>query len=110
MALPEASEVVEQIEGGNDSPSAQQSEAAPESTPQTVAELDKLEKFKFEGQEYTPQELKNAILRQSDYTRKTQEFSQERRFYDNLQADLRSVRSNPALAAEFRRTYPEKFH
>ncbi len=112
MAFPDSAEVAEQIEGGATGPSEGGSDLAPEAdaSAPTVAELDKLEKFKFEGQEYTPQELKKAILRQSDYTRKTQEFSQERRFYDNLNADLSAVRKNPALIAEFKRTYPEKFH
>ncbi len=111
MAFPDSAEVAEQIEGGATGPSESGSDLAPEvASAPSIAELDKLEKFKFEGQEYTPQELKKAILRQSDYTRKTQEFSQERRFYDNLNADLGKVRQNPTLAAEFKRTYPEKFH
>ena len=118
MAFPDAAEVAEQVEGGATGPSETGSDAAPDAhggdtTAAAIAELDKVEKFKFEGKEYTPKELrewKQNGLRQQDYTRKTQEFSQERRFYDNLQADLRTVRSNPALAAEFRRTYPEKFH
>lgn len=106
MALPEASEVVSSIESGNESP--QGSDLAP--SPST--ELDKLEKFTFEGKEYTPKQVKewrDNGLRQADYTRKTQEFSQERRFYENLSADLKHVRGNPALVAEFRRIYPEKF-
>lgn len=83
----------------------------------SVTELDKLEKFRFEGQEYTPKALKEAILRMKDYTQKTQEhsksvesFNQERKFYDNLWADLEKVRSGAADPAEFVRVYPEKFH
>lgn len=82
-----------------------------------IAELDKMEKFKFEGQEYTPRALKEAILRQKDYTQKTQEhsrnvesFKQEQKFYDNLWADLEAVRRAPNLASEFIKLYPEKFH
>lgn len=83
----------------------------------SVTELDKLEKFRFEGQEYTPKALKEAILRMQDYTRKTQEhsrtvesFKQEQKFYDNLWADLEAVRKDRNLAAEFIKVYPEKFH
>lgn len=115
MAFPDSSEVAQAIENAPDAApeSASGGDLAPENaapTEQQLTELERLEKFKFDGQEYTPQELKKAILRQADYTRKTQEFSQERRYYDNLKADLRSVRANPALASEFRRVYPQKFH
>lgn len=117
MGFPDIETVTNALETGDTSApettgaEAGGSDLAPDTqTPPPVTELDKLEKFKFENQEYTPQELKKAILRQQDYTRKTQEFSQERRFYDNLSADLKHVRGNPALAQEFRRIYPEKFH
>lgn len=82
-----------------------------------IAELDKMEKFRFEGQEYTPKALKEAILRMQDYTRKTQEhsrnvesFKQEQKFYENLASDLDAVRKDRNLASEFIKIYPEKFH
>lgn len=85
-----------------------------------ILELDKIEKFKFEGQEWSPKDLKNAYLRQQDYTRKTQDLARERdtvegyksekRFVDNLFLDLKNVKDNPALADQFRKIYPEKFH
>lgn len=112
MSFHDSSEVAQAIENAPETDStegAPQGDLAP-NAPAPLTELEKLEKFKFEGQEYSPQELKKAMLRQQDYTRKTQEFSQERRFYDNLRADLRTIRANPALASEFRRIYPQKFH
>lgn len=119
MSFPDPSEVAQAMENGVESPQ-QGSDVAPDAAPDaapSIAELDKLEKFKFDGREYTPQELKRAILRQSDYTKKTQEFSQERKthqeerkFYDNLRIDLKAVKTNPSLAAEFRKIYPQKFH
>jgi hypothetical protein len=84
-----------------------------------IAELDKLEKFKFQGKEWTPKDLEKAILRQQDYTKKTQglseerkAFEQDRKFADNLYYDLKYVRENPTQAAinEFIKTYPEKYH
>lgn len=111
MGYPDTAEVTQAIEGSEaTAPDSSGTDLAPDTEAAPITELDKLEKFKFENQEYTPQELKKAILRQADYTRKTQEFSQERRFYDNLSADLKHVRANPALAQEFKRVYPEKFH
>ncbi len=86
-------------------------------TAQQVVELEKVGKFKWEGKEWTPEELKKAALRLDDYTKKTQTLAEERKsldserkYYENLYADLASVRSNPELAREFVKVYPEKFH
>lgn len=102
------------LETTSQNPASQQGERSLESA---IAELDKMEKFRFEGQEYTPKALKEAILRQQDYSRKTQEhsksvesFKQEQKFYDNLWADLEMVRKDQSLASEFIKLYPEKFH
>lgn len=83
----------------------------------TVYELEKLSKFKYQGQEMTPKDLEAAMLRQRDYTQKTQSLSQEResfkseqKFYENLYYDLNNVKNNPSLANEFIKLYPEKFH
>lgn len=82
-----------------------------------IAELDKMERFKFDGQEYTPKDLKSAILRQKDYTQKTQSLSTERKsfedetkFYSNLAWDLIQLRNNPSLVDKFLSIYPQKFH
>lgn len=75
-----------------------------------ITDLDSLEKFKFEGKEWTPQELRDAYLMQSDYTKKTQELAEDRKFYDNLYYDLQKVAQDPRLESAFRTTYPEKFH
>jgi hypothetical protein len=94
---------------------APQETAAP-----SITELDKLERFRYQGKEWTPKDLEKAILRQEDYTRKTQTLAEERkaiesarseqRFYENLYADLNLVKQNPQLAAEFIKVYPQKFH
>lgn len=84
---------------------------------QALYELEKIGKFKFEGQEWTPEALKKAILREKDYTKKTQEIGEQRKsfetdekFYKNLHWDLKAVSQNPKLINEFIRTYPAKFH
>lgn len=99
-------------ESTQNSPSHQQGPELP-----SVAELEKMERFKFDGQEWTAKDLKNAYLRQQDYTRKTQElaelrkgFEQERKYYENLYADLQYVKDNPQFAQKFIETYPQKFH
>jgi len=86
--------------------------AEAEKTPEAQALLDlsKAEKFLFKGKEMTLTDLEKAMLRQEDYTRKTQALAEERKYYDNLTIDLDAVKRNPALASEFKKVYPEKFH
>lgn len=83
----------------------------------SLAELEKMEKFKFDGQEWTAKDLKSAYMRQQDYSRKTQElaeqrksFEETRKFYVNLNADLQFVKDNPQYAQKFLETYPQEFH
>lgn len=90
-----------------------QSDLAPESNQPSLAELEKMERFKFDGQEWTPKDLKNAILRMNDYTRKTQELSENRKsveteqlYRDNFQVDFQKVLHNPELLDVFRTYYP----
>lgn len=92
-------------------------------TIQQMVELDKLERFKWNGREWTPKELQDAALRHEDYTRKTQEAAQERKqaqeelrqaredrkFASNFAADLELVKENPALLAELKKIYPADY-
>lgn len=75
-----------------------------------ILDLDSHEKFLYKGREVTRQELESGHMRHEDYTRKTQEIAQERRYFANLDADLEKVRNNPSLAEEFKRIYPEQYH
>jgi hypothetical protein len=84
---------------------------------EALAELEKIGKFQYQGKTWTVGELEKAILRQQDYTKKTQSVAEERKaieedrkFYDNLYYDLEKVKANPKLANEFISLYPEKFH
>lgn len=113
----------EEVEQGQDQ-STEQTEAPtqqqdtetltqPEQTePQapSMVELDGLDKFRWAGRELTPKDLQSMVLMQSDYTRKTQAISEERKYYDNLHLDLDAVAKDPKLAAQFRQVYPKKFH
>lgn len=55
-------------------------EGEPEQTEETVAEIEEEEVEWEDGQKYrVPKPLKDALLRQSDYTRKTKEVAAERR-------------------------------
>ena len=84
---------------------------------QAMAELDKMDRFKFDGQEWTPKDLKAAVMRMKDYTQKTQglsedrkSFASEQKFYQNLAWDLVRLRDNPSRIQEFISLYPQKFH
>ena len=101
----EGTEVQETVD-----PAASGAEGSAQPTAQEIIDLDKAEKFKFGGREWTPKEFQGAYMMQSDYTRKTQAIAEERKFYDNLSSDLSAVKSNPQLVEEFKRVYPEKFH
>jgi ribosomal protein S8 len=107
----------------NNAPDSQAPQAsATDATPKgdvamAIAELDKMDKFKLDGQEWTLKDLKAAIMRQKDYTQKTQSlaeerksFQEERKFHENLAWDLQQVRDNPELAKEFVKIYPQSFH
>lgn len=94
-----------------DTTGAQGGDAAPahDTAPQ-ILDLDSVDKFKFGGKEWTPGDFKNSVMFHSDYSRKTQALAEERKYYDNLSADLATVRKNPQMASEFKKHYPEKFH
>lgn len=101
----------------------QQSTTDKKTTEQKIKEildLNSLEKFKIGDQEFTPQQLKEAMLFKSDYTRKTQQLAEERKgidslkkeqqYRDNLMADLDHVKQHPQLASQFMQIYPKSFH
>lgn len=102
----------------NQAPSTQQTQVdARRETAQAIAELDKMDKFKLDGQEWTLKDLKAAIMRQKDYTQKTQSLSEDRKtfdgskkFYENLAWDLLAVKNDPSRVQEFIKLYPKEFH
>lgn len=80
------------------------------SSNEEMLNLNSVLKFKFGDREWTPDQLEKAILRQSDYTKKTQQLAESRKYYDNLEADLENVRGNPELVDKFMEVYPKEFH
>ena len=124
----ESSEQTQGIETQS-SPESTQERGSFDSSTQDVrdamTELDKMDRFKFQGQEWSPKDLERAIMRQKDYTQKTQSLAEERKqieaakqeskFYENLYYDLKQVKTavesgNNSLVNEFLKVYPEKFH
>lgn len=77
---------------------------------QDLVDLAKYNRVKLGDREMTRQELERGHMMHSDYTKKTQELAQERKYIDNLSADLQKIARNPALATEFRKIYPAKYH
>lgn len=74
-------------------------------------------KIKIGEDVYTPEELKKSMLRWSDYTKKTQALSVEKkqaeqaqRFADNFQFDLEKVLQDPdKWESSFRKMYPKSY-
>jgi hypothetical protein len=92
-------------------PESSEPEAAPTTpAPEQVLDLETVSKFKYGGREWTPKDFQGAYMMQSDYTRKTQALAEERKYFDNLQADLDAIKQNPSLAPQFKSIYPEKYH
>ena len=59
--------------------------------PAPIVDLGKLEKFTFEGKEYTPKEFKEAGMRLEDYTKKTMALAQGSKDVQSRQASLESM-------------------
>jgi hypothetical protein len=69
-----------------DEPQIEESE---QDQPEVAETDDGLVEAEFEGKNYkVPQELKDALLRQADYTRKTQEVAEQRKAVEERQAAL----------------------
>lgn len=89
---------------------ADKTEASPgKATAAELLDLDKLERFRFQGKEWSPKDLRNAYLMREDYTRKTQEVAQARKFAENYHIDAARVIENPALLKDFRAVYPKHY-
>lgn len=74
-----------------------------------LLDLDKHERFRWQGREWTRKELTDGVLMRQDYTRKTQEAAEARKYVDNFEADLAKIERNPALMSKFREIYPRNF-
>lgn len=77
---------------------------------QELLDLDKHEKFRWQGKEWTRDELEHSIMFQNQYTRKTQELAKQRDYVLNAPADYEKILRNPALVADFKKIYPKEYH
>lgn len=82
-------------------------ESATETPKDTSLDLDTVQKFRFDGREWTPKEFKTAYMFQQDYSKKTTELSEARKYAENFEADLGKVLKDPALMQEFKNVYPK---
>lgn len=118
----------DQAQSSSNGSLAPDSGSAAKPTASAVFDLTKAEKFLWEGKEMTPDELKKSILRQQDYTKKTQAHAEERRrleeerrqfvqqqeetekYVSNIDADIQNVLRDPSLEQKFKEIYPQKYH
>lgn len=110
--------------GGGDSQGAPEGASPPSGTqissegqgtqiPRQPLDLDKLERFRFNGRDWTPSDFRKDYERgymlQGDYSRKTRELAETRKFADNFAHDLRTVIADRNQLDEFKRIYPREF-
>jgi hypothetical protein len=92
--------------------SSEQSGERPSSaglTKQELIDIDKLDRFRQNGKEVTKKEWLSRQMMQSDYTRKSQELAETRKFADNFEADIEKVMRDPSRLAEFKAVYPKTY-
>lgn len=85
------------------------SEAKPPETIQELLDLDKHERFRWQGREWSPKELQNAIMMREDYTKKTTSLAETRKYADNFDVDLEKVLAKPELLDVMRNIYPPQY-
>lgn len=74
-----------------------------------ILDLDKHEKFRWGGKDWTRDELKRSTMLMRDYTQKTQKLSEEKKWSDNFAADMAKVLRNPDLITELNKIYPDSY-
>lgn len=77
---------------------------------QQIAELEAMDRFKFNGKEMTAKELNSMVMARSDYTQKTQALAEDRKYINALKDDMPALKANPGLADKFREVYPPQYH
>lgn len=71
-------------------------------------ELDKYNKFKFQGEEYTPEQFHELISENKRI--KESGHGEDAKYWSNLDADLKKIQNNPQLISQFKQVYPKHFH
>lgn len=120
MGSPFGVELPENV--GEHTPSAEPTEAPsgepsspkatePEATQKVsdLVDLDKLERFRFGGREWSRKDFTGGYLRHEDYTKKTTELAEARKYVENFAADINTVLRNPTKFEEFKKVYPAEY-
>lgn len=94
---------------GESTPENQSTPESTQTTAEKLADLDKLERVRFGGKELSVKELKESLMRHSDYTKKTQEVAEARKYAENFHYDFLKVIRQPSLLAEFKQIYPKQY-
>lgn len=91
QAAPETPEPETAPEATTEDIPAEAAESPPEATADEVEQADDAEDVDYDGETYrVPKKLKDALMRQADYTRKTQEVAEQRRTLEAHQAHLKA--------------------
>lgn len=100
----------EQSDGVEIGNGKQDLEGAPSTqTTNEMLDLDKHDRFRWQGKDWTREELQKSLMMQSDYTQKTQEVAESRKYATNFDADMERVIENPELLAQMRSIYPPSY-
>lgn len=73
--------------------------------PADLLDLDKHERVRFKGREYSVQELRDSFLRHEDYTRKVQQTQEVAKYARAFEEDLDVLRQDPSRLGEFKQAY-----
>ncbi len=76
----------------------------------SMTELDGLSEFTFQGEKYTPDQLHKMFTEHKTFGEQAKNYSQYKKFDDNLETDLDSILQDPRLAERFKQVYPQKYH
>jgi hypothetical protein len=104
---------IEEVQATQTNPAAEAvSTEAPEATQQSASttDIDGLSEFTFQGEKYTPEQLHKILTEARTYGEQAKSYQEEKKYLDNLDADLENVLQDPRLADRFKQVYPNKFH
>jgi oligoendopeptidase F len=97
------------VESPEGSPKELPKVSEPEATKESILDLDKLERFRFDGREWSRKELQDAYLMRKDYSQKTAELAEARKYADNFESDLGKVLQDPKLLTRMKEVYPSSY-
>lgn len=112
--------LADQAASAAEAPSTEQSLQQPSSEqhsdPKTteLPDLEKVGKFTYKGEQWDTARFEKERMMERDYRQKTMQLAEDRKKEDSFKSalayDLRQVKSNPNLAQEFKKVYPQAYH